>query len=169
MVSVGGISPYTWSATGLPTGLSINAVSGIISGTPANVVPPNASTATFPVSITVQDSSVTPITGSKNLNLVIKQVPPAAPSNLVATSPAVNQVVLTWTDNANNENGFQVQRATDAAFTTGLWSGTPLIVDLATFTDNNVVSGTTYYYRVRTGNYVAWSTTFSDTVSVTAQ
>ena len=34
MSATGGSQPYTWSATGLPTGLSINASSGLISGTP---------------------------------------------------------------------------------------------------------------------------------------
>jgi subtilisin family serine protease len=34
MTATGGITPYTWSATGLPPGLSINPSSGLISGTP---------------------------------------------------------------------------------------------------------------------------------------
>jgi subtilisin family serine protease len=35
--ATGGTAPYTWSATGLPAGLSINATSGLISGTPSTV------------------------------------------------------------------------------------------------------------------------------------
>ena len=34
MTASGGTAPYTWSATGLPPGLAINASSGVISGTP---------------------------------------------------------------------------------------------------------------------------------------
>jgi subtilisin family serine protease len=34
MTASGGTQPYTWSATGLPAGLSINSGSGLISGTP---------------------------------------------------------------------------------------------------------------------------------------
>ncbi len=34
MTASGGTAPYTWSATGLPTGLSINSSTGLISGTP---------------------------------------------------------------------------------------------------------------------------------------
>jgi hypothetical protein len=33
MKATGGTTPYTWSATGLPTGLSINSSTGLISGT----------------------------------------------------------------------------------------------------------------------------------------
>jgi serine protease len=35
MTASGGTAPYTWSASGLPTGLSINSSTGVISGTPS--------------------------------------------------------------------------------------------------------------------------------------
>ncbi len=35
MSASGGTAPYTWSATGLPTGLAINSSTGVISGTPS--------------------------------------------------------------------------------------------------------------------------------------
>jgi serine protease len=35
LAASGGTAPYTWTATGLPAGLSINASSGLISGTPS--------------------------------------------------------------------------------------------------------------------------------------
>jgi Putative Ig domain len=46
----GGVTPYTWTAAGLPTGLSINSSTGAISGTPTN-------SGTFPVNVSVSDSS----------------------------------------------------------------------------------------------------------------
>lgn len=64
----GGVSPFTWSvAPALPTGLSLNASTGKISGTPA------AGTAgTYSLTFTVQDSSTpTPQTASKVLSLTI--------------------------------------------------------------------------------------------------
>jgi hypothetical protein len=65
----GGVSPFTWSVTpALPTGLSLNASTGQITGTPA------AGTAgTYSLTFTVQDSSTpTPQTASKVLSLMIK-------------------------------------------------------------------------------------------------
>lgn len=36
--ATGGTAPYTWTATGLPTGLSLNAATGLVSGTPTAAV-----------------------------------------------------------------------------------------------------------------------------------
>ncbi|MCE1174657.1 MAG: putative Ig domain-containing protein, partial [Propionibacteriales bacterium] len=36
LAATGGVGPYTWSASNLPAGLSLNAATGVISGTPTN-------------------------------------------------------------------------------------------------------------------------------------
>jgi hypothetical protein len=76
---------------------------------------------------------------------------PAAPTNLNLTVSAVQglQVKLTWTDNANNENAFKIERSTDGTNFTPLDIAS---VNSTSYSDTSVVSGTTYYYRVRATN-----------------
>src|SRR5206468_5699620 len=78
---------------------------------------------------------------------------PAAPSNLVATAFSSAQINLTWTDNANNESGFIVERSPNGVDT---WTqvGTPA-QNATSFSDTTgLVAGTQYFYRVRATNAV---------------
>jgi titin len=79
---------------------------------------------------------------------------------------------LTWTDNANNETAFRVERATNAA---GPW--TTLITTIpasagtggtVTYQDTRAARGTLYYYRVRASNIIG-SSGPSNQVSITTQ
>jgi hypothetical protein len=77
---------------------------------------------------------------------------PAAPSSLTAANGA-NQgnkrsVVLTWVDNSANETGFTIQRATNAAFTTGL-STSSVAANAVNATQGGLSKATTYYFRIR--------------------
>jgi len=96
-----------------------------------------------------------------NVILIVVPTMPAAPSGLTATGQFPLTINLAWTDNSNNETGFTIQRATNAAFTAGLTTFT-VGPNVNTYPDAPVVGGTTYSYRVRADNGVvasAWSNT----------
>lgn len=76
--------------------------------------------------------------------------PPAAPTALAATAVSPTQINLSWTDNANNETGFKVERKIGAG---GTYSQIALLAaDATSFPDTTVSGNTTYFYRVRATN-----------------
>ena len=91
--------------------------------------------------------------------------PPAAPSGLSATAVSPSQIDLTWTDNANNETGFTIQRSTSPAFA-GVTTITQNVVNLVAYSNTGRAQNTTYYYRVRAFNADGFST-WSNTASAT--
>ena len=81
--------------------------------------------------------------------------PPAAPTNLAAAGVGNSgQVNLTWTDNSNNETGFQVERSTDG-ITFGVIGTTA--ARTTSYRDSSAVKRQTYYYRVAAINNVGLS------------
>ncbi len=74
---------------------------------------------------------------------------PSAPSGLAATAQPNLNIKLTWTDNANNENGFLIERSTNLTS----WSqiGTTS-ANITTYTASGLKSGVKYYFRVRAYN-----------------
>lgn len=93
---------------------------------------------------------------SNTATFSVEIAPPAAPSNVSATATRVgngpnDRVTLTWTDNANNETGFTVQRATDAAFTANLVTNN-VGANTTRFQTGNVPRNTNFYFRIRANN-----------------
>ncbi|WP_167020240.1 fibronectin type III domain-containing protein [Chitinophaga sp. Cy-1792] len=93
---------------------------------------------------------------------------PAAPSQLTATNSGKN-VKLTWKDNANNEDKFELYRSINnnsnfkflATLDTVANSG-----GQGTYLDSSVFSNSTYYYQIRAVNITgpsAWSNTANAT------
>ncbi len=95
----------------------------------------------------------------------ISITPPAAPTNLAGTAVkngTTATVTLTWTDNANNETQYQVQRARDQAFTLNVGT-VNLAADVTTYVNSGMPLNTAYWYRVRAVNPAgtsAWSNVF---------
>jgi len=75
---------------------------------------------------------------------------PVAPSSLTATPVSSSQINLGWTDNADNETGFKVERKTGAGGTYGEIA--TLAPNVTTYSDTGLAANTAYYYRVRAYN-----------------
>jgi len=91
-VASGGTAPYTWSATGLPPGLTLNPNTGTLGGTPA-------SSGDFTVTVTATDSATpTPLTGSRDFaigisgNLVLTVVSPGTVPAIPLNTPYTLQL-----------------------------------------------------------------------------
>lgn len=117
-----------FAATGLPAGLSINAATGVISGTPTV-------SGTFPVILTASNGSST---GTQTITLTIQSI---VVSNVVAEAGDAKNI-LEW--DAIPGFTYNVKRSTT--------SGGPYTtignVSTNKFTDANITNGTTYYYVV---------------------
>ena len=75
--------------------------------------------------------------------------PPAAPTNLTARGVSSSQIDLSWTDNSNNEEGFEIERSTDRVNFT--WVAT-VGGSRTSYSDTGRSPGVTCYYRVRARN-----------------
>lgn len=68
-----------------------------------------------------------------------------APSGLNCSTQSATQINLSWTDNSNAEDGFEIQSATG-----GCSGFSTLVYDLSSpYSDQNLSSGTTYCYRAK--------------------
>ena len=95
------------------------------------------------------------------------KVSPAGPTNLSAAEShsGPRTVTLTWTNNWNahpipTATNITLERATDYAFTQNVVDVSSIAAAAVSYVDSTVVSGTSYFYRVREENTVsisAWS------------
>jgi fibronectin type 3 domain-containing protein/regulation of enolase protein 1 (concanavalin A-like superfamily) len=86
---------------------------------------------------------------------------PASPSSLIATGQTGTSITLSWTDNANNETGFILEKQNaDGTFSQ---AGTTN-ANAASLTVNGLQGGTTYVFRVRATN-AAGPSGFSNNLS----
>ncbi len=88
MSASGGTTPYTWTATGLPTGLAINSTSGLISGTQTTA---GTSTAT----VTATDAANA--TGNTSFTWTITAATGCAGAGQKLANPGFESGASTWT------------------------------------------------------------------------
>ncbi len=96
LTASGGTSPYSFTATGLPTGLTLNTTSGVISGTPTQ-------SGSFSVAIIATDATTAGnggpfVSASKTLTLLVyRQTTTATLSSSLTTGLLGQQITLTAT------------------------------------------------------------------------
>lgn len=75
---------------------------------------------------------------------------PAAPSSLSANATSASQINLSWSDNANNETGFKLERKTGSG---GTWSqiATPG-ANTTSYSSTGLSASTQFFFRVRATN-----------------
>jgi len=100
-------------------------------------------------------SSAGETANSAEVSATQQSATPAAPSNLTASAGSGGQINLTWTDNATNENGFQIERQTGVGGTFVEIAAVP--GGVTTFSDTTTSGGPDYYYRVRAYNMAGTS------------
>ncbi len=121
-------SPNSYNATGLPTGLSIDTTTGIISGTPTQY-------GIFPITLTASNDNTT---GTASLMLTVQST--TVSGVIVAAGDAKS--IIEW--EPIQDLSYNIKRSTtsEGPYTTiGTVTGTK-------YTDTTVTNGTTYYYVV---------------------
>ncbi len=75
---------------------------------------------------------------------------PLPPSNLRATPVSSTQINLAWTDNSNNESGFEIERSPNG---TSGWARIATVgANITSYNNAGLACNSHYYYRVRAYN-----------------
>ncbi len=109
---------------------------------------------TFPAGSTFQDY----------YSLGVEVTVPNAPSSLTANTVSSSQIDLSWSDLSDNENGFTLERSTDAGVSFSFLSD--IATNVTSYSDLGLLADTTYFYQVFAWNS-AGSSANSNTVNTT--
>ncbi len=132
VAATGGVTPYTWTSSGLPPGLTINASSGAITGTPTTI-------GSTTVTVTVTDSAKT----AANKSFTFQIGPAVAPLTITTTSLPNGAVGTAYSQTVAATGGttpykFALSSTSNDGLTinstTGVISGTPTTAGSFTLT-----------------------------------
>jgi titin len=172
--TVAGATAPVWTtlATVARTGTATTGVNTAVSYVDTLVAPVVQGTYQYRVSAVNKTGTVMNAASAAVVSNVLDFSVPAAPTLLTATAGAVGSgaVTLGWTDNATNETGYTVQRATNATFTTGLvTTAVPGAVAAGptSYVLSGMTAGTKYFFRVAATNTAGTSAYVASTVAVT--
>jgi len=143
-----------WSVTDDMDWLTLNPTSGSSTGEQnfitLSVHISGISAGSYNAAITISAPGATNTPRTVPVRLIVSPMPPAAPSNLIATPLSTSQIDLSWVDNSNNETGFKIERKTGVG---GSYNQIASVgANVTTYSDSGRNQGTTYCYRVRAYN-----------------
>lgn len=140
--AVGGTSPFTYTATGVPSGLTFNPITREITGTPTLG-------GTFIITVTVTDANG--LTATQNYTLVVR-VPAPQIAGIESCSGSSTNLTI-----ASPVNGVAYNWYADATGGTILYTGTSF--------QTPVISATTYYVEGESGTASSSRTAVTVTIS----
>ena len=155
LAASGGTPPYSWSAPGLPAGLSINSATGVISGTPTQ-------SSAYAFVVTVSDAASASFSAVLSIN-ILDTVAPTMPTGLTTAVVSDTRINLSWTASTDNVGvtAYKVYR-------NGVQVGAPTTTS---FSDAGLTAATTYSYSVAAcdsgGNCSAQSAAATATTAIT--
>ena len=119
---------------------------------------------TYAATVLVSDPAATNSPAALEVTLQVQQNVPAPPSDLDAATVSASAVVLVWSDNSDNETGFQIHRQAPGEAAVSLLA--TVDTNVVTYQDEAVAADGRYVYQVRACNSAGCSS-FSEAISPT--